>query len=229
MGTASCSWMARCAARMARYVTNAATAVNGQPIAIRAKPSHPVSSESYRVLLNQETGAEHRHPGHRGDVEGHHRPAHVAPRPVVGVDPTPDVTDHRAADDHRYPEQHGVHQRAPDTKQEIAFRLPHHVRDQGADAHREESRHRGLNRFAAEQPPDEDQCRHAQSSADRGHQPERRGHRDEHHHRQRRIDQAADAAHLFEDCAPATMGRCLRRVTLRWGRVACVVFGLTHF
>lgn len=33
---------------MARYVTSAATAVNGHPIAMRATPSHVVSSASYR-------------------------------------------------------------------------------------------------------------------------------------------------------------------------------------
>ena len=183
-----------------------------------------------QILLHQKPRPEHRNPGEGGDVECQHRLPDLAPGPVVGVHPTPDVADHRTPDDHRYPEQHRVHQRAPDAKQEIAFRLPHHVGDQGTDAHREESRHRGLNGFAADQPPDEDQCRHAERGGNRRHQAERRGHRDEHHHRQRRIDQTADAAHLVQHRASAAMGRGQRRVTLGGFRcVACVLFGLAHF
>ena len=71
--------MARCAALIARKVTNAAT--RGQRPAHR-DPRHHQPAGLVGVVeqpLHHEPGAEHQHPGQRGDVERVDRPAHVAP------------------------------------------------------------------------------------------------------------------------------------------------------
>ncbi len=55
-----------------------------------------------------------------------------------------------------------------------------------------------LHGVAADQPPHQDQRGHPQRGADGGHQAEDGGHRDQDGDGQRRVDQAADAAHLGE-------------------------------
>src|SRR5690606_37177482 len=76
-----------------------------------------------------------------------------------------------------------------------------------------------LHRIPAHQPPDQDGRGHAQRGPDRGGEPGEGVDRDEHQHRQGRIDQATEATELFEQRLLAgylglgliTGGRGLRR------------------